>query len=607
MELFGNSVPEQAQYSILFVRLAFLGKIVNYKYYMADSPEDTTLYRLVSELTLEERHDFLERIRGQSTLSYEPLYEDGGEIEVGELSEAQYIRLPWYFRLGYLLLSWIQSKSPAKVFEDSMVHRMGRKIAVTMPGLYDHQKNLLLLGFSDILTDLKEAARFFYTALDLSVNRDRGGFYAFLGSLEMGELHHRLQTETIPELFTEILDASERELRQASLKAMEDILSSMSETERSLMYGNARSLNCLKELSAFGFDHILSAFGSSSGGQSCPVNAVRDLLIELNNILYSLKEPPALSLLESLFIYRLQERSGEPGFDMNAETHNLLSMSEEAITTIRDFNKRVPLTKILRCTMRDMSFSPQQISGGEDWFAIYREHWKQQVETEVAEYLRQRKHKELLSSFRYFLKGTNLKILEHVVSEANPRGIPVPEAFALSFLLTFHAALLTNDLNTFLRPILLDGEFFKKENRSEFTESYNTIMRIEEDIKKFDSKLAPSGEYGTHYNQAKEDISALSVKRRRMQQVLDEISHDSSGIIIRSRDAIISMINLLNGILKKDAGGKYDTLANLDKLAGKTPEVFIEGIMESVKQLRQALQILKEIDSLGNLQRGVPQ
>jgi hypothetical protein len=570
---------------------------------MVDSSEDKTLSRLVSELTLEERNAFLEKIRGQSTMSYEPLYEEGEEPERGEMSEAQFIRLPWYFRLGYFLLGWIKSKSPARVFEDGMIHRLGRKIETAAPGLYDHQKNLLLLGFFDLFTDLKEAARFFFTALDLSVNRDKGGFYAFLGSLEMGDLHQRLQTETLPELFTEKLDASERELRQAALKAMEDIFSSINETQRNIMYSNARSLICLKELASFGFDHIIAAFGSSSGGQSCSVNTVRDLLASLNNILYSMKEPPALSLLESLFVYRLQERSGEPGFDMNAELHSLLARAEEAVSTIRDFNKRVPLTKILRCASQDLSISPQQISGGEEWFAIYREHWKKHVETEVSEYTHQRKHKELLNSFRYFLKGTNLKILTNVVSEANPKGIPVPESFALSFLLTFHAVILANELNIFLRPILIDGEFFKKENRSEYTGAYDDIMRIEEEIKKFDSKLAPSGEYGTHYNQAKDDISALSIKRRKMQQALDEISHDASGIIIRIRDAMISMINLLNGILNKEAGSKYDTLANLDKLAGKTPEVFIDGIKDSIKQFQQALQVLKDIDAMENLHR----
>ena len=568
---------------------------------MADNTEDTTLSRLVSELSLDERNSFLEKLQVHSTLSGDPLYEEGEAAGQEEAAVTRYARLPWYLRLCFFILSYLKSKSPVKIFEDRQLQKLGREIETRAPGLYNYQQNLLLLEFLDMLTDLRDGARFFFTALDLSVNRDKGGFYAFLGSLEMGEMHHRLITETVPELFTDKPDVSERELRQAALRVMETICSSITETQRSVMYYNARSLYCLKELASFPFDRVITIFDSSAGGQTCPVNAARDLLISLNNILYSLKDPPALPLLESLFIYRLQERSGEPGFDMNGEMQTLLGRAEEAIAAIRNFNKRVPLTKILRCSCRDTGLAPQQISGGEDWFVIYREYWKKQVETKVIDYIRQCKHNDLLNTFRYFLKGTNLKVLENVVSDANPSGIPVPEAFALSFLLTFHAAIFVNEVNLFLRPILIDGEFFKKENRSEFTGAYNDIMKAGEDIKMFDAKLSPAGEYGTHYNQAKEDISALALKQRKMQQALDTISHDASGIIIRSRDAMTALINILNGILKKDACGKYDTLANFEKLSGNPPDVFINGIAESIKQFQQALQILSDINAPGSL------
>jgi hypothetical protein len=449
--------------------------------------------------------------------------------------------------------------------------------------------------------DLKEAARFFYTAMDASVNRDKAGFYAFLGSLEMGDLHRRLETETVPELFTDNLDVSERELRQAAFRAMENILSAISDVQKGAMYYNARSLHCLKELASFGFDRVQMSFGSTTGGQTCPVSAIRDSLVILNNILFSMKDPPALSLLESLFIYRLQERSGEPGFDMNAELHNLLDRAEEALLTIRDFNKKIPLNKIIRCAYRDMSIVPQQISGGEEWFTLYREYWKKQVESKISGYTKLRKHRELTNSFRYTLKGMNLKIMENVISAANPNGLPVPEAFALSFLRTFHAAVFINELNIFLRPILIDGEFFKKENRSEYTGAYDDIMKIEDDIKIFDEKIGPAGEYGKRYGQAREEVAALPMKRRKMELILDEVSREADGIIRRATDAMLSMINVLNGILKKDAVSKYDTVANFDKLAGKTPEVFTAGVTESITQFQQALQTLKDLEALRSI------
>ncbi|MDR0585089.1 MAG: DUF5312 domain-containing protein [Treponema sp.] len=572
---------------------------------MLDSPlpsqEDKTLSRLVSDLSLDERNGLLEKLRGQTALSFEPMYEDRAEPEQGEVLEERYVRLPWYVRLRLFILGYLKSRPPIKVFEDSLVSKLGREIEAKAPGLYDYHKNLLLLGFFDLLTELKGAARFFFTALDTSVNRDKSGFYAFLGSLEIGELHHRLETETAPELFTDTLDTSERELRQATTRAMEDIFFAISDAKRIAMYSNARSLNCLMELASFTFDRIITAFGSSSGGQTCSVNAsVRDLLINLNNILFSLKEPPALSLLESLFIYLLQERSGEPGFDINVEMYSLLARAEEAVSTIRFFNKKVPLTKIIRCASRDLTLAPQQISGGEDWFVIYREYWKKQIDSRVAGYMRRRKQRDLLDTFRHFLDGTNLKVLNNVVSEANPQGFPVPESFALSFLLTFHAVVFMNKINIFLRPILIDGEFFRKESRSVYTEAYDDIIKAGDDIRQFDLKIAHSGEYGMRYDQIKEEISSLQLKKRKLQQVTDEVSREAGGIIIRTRNAIATLINILTDMLKKGGGSKYDTLANWDKLGGKNLEAFLEGVMESLKQLQQALRILRDIDEMGN-------
>jgi hypothetical protein len=362
------------------------------------------------------------------------------------------------------------------------------------------------------------------------------------------------------------------------------------------MYANARSLCCLKELSSFFFDRLIMAFGSgNSAAQNCSVNVVREMLSNLNNILFSLRSPPPLALLQSLFIFLLQDKVGEQGFDINSETRALLSKAENSLVTIREFNKQVPLTKILRCANRDMSLAPKQISGGEDWFLVYREYWKRHIEALFADYMRDRRHRDLLNSFRYFLKGTNLKLLNNVVSDANPDGLPIREAFALSFLLSFNTAVFIGDINKTLRPILIDGEFYKRENRTEFTESYNDLIKLEDDIEKFESNISPSGDYGKRYMLAKQDMSSLPVKRRKIQIILEDASREAREIIERVRAAIQSMIKILNGILKKTSDEKYDTLGNLSQLAGKGP-VFINGINESIQKLQQTLQLLDDID-----------
>jgi hypothetical protein len=377
---------------------------------------------------------------------------------------------------------------------------------------------------------------------------------------------------------------------------MEEILTEITEEERAAMYANVRSLYCLSQLGSFLFDRIIMAFSpdSSVSGMTCSASIIWEPLSNLNNILFSLKEIPPMPLLESLFIFILQEHAGEAGFDINAEIQKLLSRAEKSIVVIREFNRQVPLTLITRCGARNLSLSPKTISGGEDWFAVYREYWRHHIETQFNEYMRERRGRELTNALRDFFKDTELRSLESAASEYNPNGFPLREAAGLSFLLTFYAAVFIPQINGFLRPILIDGEFYRRENRLEFTENYNEIIKLEDVIRKFDAAISVSGDLGKRYFQARGDMSSLPVKRRKIQLVTEEASEEASKIAERIKAAIGGTINILNGILQKDSGGKYETLSNLNQIAGKGP-AFLNGLAGTVQILEKAYRIMENI------------
>ena len=190
-------------------------------------------------------------------------------------------------------------------------------------------------------------------------------------------------------------------------------------------------------------------------------------------------------------------------------------------------------------------------------------------------------------------------MIENVISDARPDGLPVPEAFALSFLLTFYTAVFMADINNSLRPILIDGEFFKKENRMEFTEAYNDLIKLEDDIKRFEIDVSSNGDFGKRYSEAKQEISSLPIKRRKIQIVLEEASRKASAIINTTRAAMKMMINILNGIVKKDPSGRFDGLSNLSQLAGRT-QGLANGIKDSIQIFQQALQLLDDIGAIDN-------
>ncbi|GHV72197.1 hypothetical protein AGMMS49928_28420 [Spirochaetia bacterium] len=562
--------------------------------------EKGNLDRLASGLSLEERRDLLEKLTAGSELTREPLYGDASEGPALKTVE-QYAALPWFSRLWLLIRSIFSAKSPLKLFEDRQVAALGREIALHWPRLYDYQQGMLLPAFYDDITELKNGARFFYTALDASVSQDKGAFYGFLGSLELPEIHSRLQTETDPEAIVQKMPKiSDPELRQEALRVMDEILSDISTGDRQTMYANVRSLQYLKELSSFLFDRVIMAFSfdKALAGQTCAARLVKDMLNSLNNILYSLRFPPTIPLLESLFIFILQERENAPDFDLQKEIEGLLALSEASLLCIKEFNQRVPLTRILRCVDRNMSLAPKALTGGEDWFALYHDYWKRYTEERLGRFLGGRRKRELLKIFGDFFRDEPLEPLVNAAADENPGGFPLKGSFALSFLLTFHKLTFLGDLNRILKLIFTNGEFVKKENRIEFDECYDFLLGMSEKIVKFDTDISADGDFGRRYLQIRGDMSSLQAKRRKLQLVQDEAAEGADKIIGSARTVFLEMANIFNGIMAATTEikntDKYGALSNLEKLEDQGA-IGTTDLIGAAQKFQRAQKILDSI------------
>ncbi|MDR1324996.1 MAG: DUF5312 domain-containing protein [Treponema sp.] len=578
---------------------------------MADmSNTDDTFSRLILDMSLEDRKNLLERLSSQSNLSRDPLYEERVDTYKEDLT-AQFNRLPWYGRLNCFIVSIFKSIPPDKVFEDSRVARLGKIIELKAPGYFDRKRVMMLPAFHAALIDLKNGARFFYNALDTSLNHDKGAFFTFLASLEMHDLYSRLQKETDPLKFVDRHpDISEMDLRHMAFQTMDAIFETVSEQERESMYTNAHSLYSLKSLASFSFERVILSFlpDPLADGPSCPVYVVKDQLISLNDILYSFKDPPSITLIESLFVFQLQGGKEErKNFDMDMEMRELLSKAETSLLTFRSFNKRVPLNLILRCATRNMMLEPKLLTGGEDWFVTFQDYWRQHIEKQILAYMWERHKKELFESFRYFLKGRNLMFLDNTTSDSNPEGITVQGSFSLSFLQTFYTVVFANDLNGLLRTILLDGDFVKREQRTSFTEGYNDLMKLESDIKEFDQSLSATGRLGKRYTLALEDPS-IPTRLRKTQLVIEDATEATQLIIERTRKAIDAVINVLNTIITKDLEGNYEALSNMAHFIGKADlsstatshkeKVFLNNVTEAIQKLQKTVQLLDDINAI---------
>ncbi len=235
---------------------------------------------LVAELSAEERTMLLDRIKSGMPVSGEPLYPASSAPAITAASSTKSDELGLLERLVLFLRGLFSGKSREILLREDALKEIGRRVEAQYPGILDRRRGLVLETVAEELRELRDAARFFYDALDRSVERDKVAFYAFLGSIELPEIHERLLKEADPAVIAESWSAmrgltDDSSVRGAALSAYDAIFTELPDSGRRAMYQDLRSVLFLKRLSGFLFDRLLGAFRI---GASPDEKAIRHLL-----------------------------------------------------------------------------------------------------------------------------------------------------------------------------------------------------------------------------------------------------------------------------------------------------------------------------------------
>jgi hypothetical protein len=570
---------------------------------MLSMSDNSAFERLSSGLSQYERLKLLEKIVPFNDAAEGALINPEKESETSARAEDTYARLPWYRRLWFFILGFFAGKAPLEMFVNSKVAEIGRGIDVLFPGMFDWQKMQLRRNFHDELKKLKEAARFFYTILDSGVTRNRGAFFVLWGSIEMRELHARLSEKTDPSNFAvDNPDTSDIKLRQMAIDYIENEMNNIDEESRRIMYEGAHAIVCLKQLSSFLFDRFIMSFTQSASDTDpvCPAALVKTQLVSLANILSSIKKTPSVTLLSSMFIFLMPEQSDKNDYNAESELQKFTSRAEKAVDTIRTFNSRVPLIRILRCVMRDTSYRPSELSGGEDWFVLFRKCWVENVTAQFNEFIKDRYRSRIQQFYSELFEDFVADPFGNIALNSGDEGIPVNMIQSLSYLLTFHKLIFMPIINVFIRPILIDGDFVRKENRTEFTEAYNVLIKLDDTIKSYTKRLEKSGDLGKRWEQIWADVNSITVRHRKTSVILEDVNEAVDAIVADARKAIKSMERILDGILYPAPGKSYDTLTNLAKISGKGA-AFTDGMKEGLEKLRSISLLLEAAAELAGM------
>lgn len=518
--------------------------------------------KLISDLTVEERHKMAEKMKTAAVVSGEPLTREDSEEKIDYTVYVHNLTI--FERILIFLKSIFTSTEKDKVLGDYLITKLGRSIEKNNPGLILHNERVFTEKFYNEIISLRDSLYTLRDTVLFALEINRMDFLSFLGGWFLPEIQQRFTDEADPwKLDLERNGLSNFEIRRELEFRMEDILGAVSEEDRRMMYRYSRSLHLLGVLLKFDFDRILNAFGPGSGksGKSCRFSEVRKSIKELSNILHSLKYPPEQELFKAVFYYYMIQNNSDPE-DIES-LNSYLETAENSMNAIRIFNKRVPMDNILKIIYRNINYNSVEISGGEDWYALYKKFWYKRFEVAMLKFTQEKKKTELLNENLNLLKAKSIQYLNYYRS-----GIWGDETYArfensAAVVNTFLLSLYAQELLPALKLILEDGKFYKEQNQRDYAASYTSVTQTLEKLKIIDSSLAPGGEYSQEIKTIKESDENDLIKIDRIKKLFQKVDGKVEEILREFISALSMMGRILNGITHGDIGGPYDTLSNL--------------------------------------------
>jgi hypothetical protein len=495
-------------------------------------------------------------------------------------------------RLWYIVCAFFSSSSATHIYSAHLVSELGRNLSRNYSEYINiHQKTYTSQFYRELL-DLRKCQSFFSSLLS-AYEDNKGDFYIILGTLLMKETSIALASSADP--FTVPVDkAPPNEIRTSLLRGMDAALQGITEEERTRMYQAVQGIEWIRNFCELPLDRMILRFSAGpEGTQECMIESIGDETRTLVNTLSGGKRIPVL-LMEAMHLFDAALRMGETRFDFEQDSEQFMTVSTGNLELVRQFKSRVPLADFVRFNMRDVSWEPFHAEGGEDWFLLFKNAWKKRFDEKMAAWNRLNRNAMLRAKMLRVLDLEELPtLLYHPWS-----GLWLPLemrretsiAFLKGLFRTVYPALILKPL----KILLIEGDFYRRENLAEYTDSFNMLEHMQQFLETFETRLSPKGDIGESFALVQKECVASVKGKARLENLMLTVDSDADSIINRALGAFRSLDLLLGGILGLVRGGPYETLINVSAIQGKLNERFRKDLTTVRQLLQDSRDILEE-------------
>lgn len=524
--------------------------------------------KLVSELSLQERQDLLARVRFSQEIDDAPLREPEPTPE--SRFDRVYQELGFFERVMLFLRSVLTGKDRVSLVQEFALKRVVRAVNGAASEYFNVRSMELLEPFFEEIEELKNAAELFRRPLKEALGVHKKDFIAFLAGMELPVVQEHLLNESTPEYHaTMITELSDFDLRRALESSLHDAFEEISEVDRQTMYRDVQLLHWVQSLANFGFERFLGRFGSEDQDRTCPGNTLLASMKELSSILQRLTIPPSAQLVSSVFLFASREELEQKEFDLEGTLQGSMVRAREALSALRQFNARVPLNDIIRIVVNDTDWMPSLKGGGEDWFVLFKQFWADRLDERVGGFVLHRSRRQLLQAAIKMLRLADLPYLPHYRSTTEPPRFRPNHEHTIAFLHGFLKQVFTRELNSTVKIFLLDGKFYKDDNRQEFTTAYDQVDQLPERIQRLEREMGPDGRRGKLLLQVFDEHTLPASREKAAAAVYMAADKEAEVIVLDGKRHLRSLQNILEGILHGHGDDTYDTISNLSQIGGR--------------------------------------
>jgi len=590
----------------------------------------STFESLVADLSHAETRSLLEKINAsmQGVTQSERSAEDGEKEkeEARQAVSAGFTKESILLQLWLKLISLLKSIPVESLYQKELVKRVGTSLRDVSNDCIDVSKELYTHKFHEALSTLRKTQAFFSSTLDCYHN-EKSTFYMLLSSFISKDLYDKLLG--LASNFNRSDNDVSVPRKNEILREIEKVVSDMDVQVKRQMYAVAQAIEWMRTFCDFSLEKALQKFTTQTNEPVCSIFEIQNEVELLASILASSKVIP-VSMLQTLFLLHqntsyskvpssLASSSSTPTTAQVTEvtgtaTNNVrkdedeeekesdvaqafLTQAIEALSYIEDFKKKIPLKKIVKYVKQDITWTPIEFHGGEDWFVYFKSAWRDFFLQKWSEWTSELQLQELNAKMLEVVGEKTLFPLDEKPWVSLLPGVVLVNEKAIEFLKTFFLTTYPLKIAPLFKIILTEGSFYRTDNLSQFTALNTTLLGMLKEIRDFETELKAESMIGSSFASIVES-GVLTIKTKaQLDSLICNIEGYMKRLVARILEALKGMSELVAVMLGEGKTSGHAVLTNFSSIQGAQNKKFQEDLAFSYSTLKLVVELTSKISS----------